>query len=401
MQGFQLTSVIVAGGSGSRMGASLPKQFIPLAGIPILIHTISRFLSFDPGLRLAVVLPQDHLDTWNSLKYRWFTPEDQARIFTCSGDETRCGSVYKGLELLKSELVHTENCLVAIQDGVRPFVGKDILSATFEQAARTGNAISAVPVKSSLRIQSGMGSLAVDRSQYWEVQTPQTFNFNAIWQAYLARPNDLFTDDAGLYEQAGNTISLTLGSYDNIKITTPEDLELAGQIYSRLQKLPLQLPQRDQIKLILLDVDGTLTDGGVYYAESGEEMKKFNVKDGLAIHRMISRYNMTFGLISSGTTPHILARRAEKLGIQRTYSGPEPKIHIVSQWLEELGLDFSAVVYAGDDLNDLAVIRKAGFSACPADAADQVKKAVNKVLHTSGGQGCIRELLEEVLGFDL
>ncbi|MEL6675200.1 MAG: HAD family hydrolase [Bacteroidota bacterium] len=155
------------------------------------------------------------------------------------------------------------------------------------------------------------------------------------------------------------------------------------------------------IRLILLDVDGTMTDGGMFYTESGDVMKRFHVKDGMAIHRMITRHKMQFGLISAGATEKLVRTRAEKLGIQRVYCGTEPKVKILAQWLEELQLTADKVLYVGDDLNDLPIIKKVGISACPADAALQIREAVDICLKTPGGHGCIRELLEGVLKFDI
>ncbi|MEO1450131.1 MAG: HAD family hydrolase, partial [Bacteroidota bacterium] len=136
--------------------------------------------------------------------------------------------------------------------------------------------------------------------------------------------------------------------------------------------LDQQRARKRKIKLILLDVDGTLTDGGMYYNERGEQSKRFNVKDGLIIHRLITRQNLRFGLISGGSTEPILRARADALGIDRVYTGRRPKVAVIQEWLAELNLKWEQIAYVGDDLNDLPPLRKAGLSACPADAADAV-----------------------------
>ncbi|MEM6805764.1 MAG: HAD-IA family hydrolase [Bacteroidota bacterium] len=159
--------------------------------------------------------------------------------------------------------------------------------------------------------------------------------------------------------------------------------------------------QAKHIKFILLDVDGTLTDGGMFYSEKGDEFRQFNSHDGMAIHRMITRHNMRFGLISSGSTENIVHNRAEKLGISHVYCGTRPKKEIIDQWLDELRLAYKHIVFIGDDLNDLEMIKKAGVSACPANAVSQVRQAADVVLKRGGGQGCIREFIEEVLNYDL
>ncbi|WNJ19856.1 helix-turn-helix domain-containing protein [Pontibacter sp. G13] len=159
--------------------------------------------------------------------------------------------------------------------------------------------------------------------------------------------------------------------------------------------------KRDQIKLFLLDIDGTLTNGGMMYSESGDQIKQFNVKDGMAIYRLIKRGGKEFGFISSGNTIEIMKTRAKTLGIQRVYAGKRPKVEVIDEWLAEMGATYEELAYVGDDLNDLPAIQKAGMSACPADACWQVRAAVDLVLTKGGGQGCVREFLEEVLGYDI
>lgn len=156
-----------------------------------------------------------------------------------------------------------------------------------------------------------------------------------------------------------------------------------------------------RIKLILLDVDGTLTDGRMYYTESGDQMKSFNVKDGMMIYRLISRQGMQFGLVSSGYLENLMQQRAETLGIQRVYAGRRPKVQVVNEWLEEMNLRMEQVAFVGDDLNDLPLLKRVGVSACPADAVAQVKAGVDVVLTRAGGMGCVREFLEEHLGYDI
>jgi 3-deoxy-D-manno-octulosonate 8-phosphate phosphatase (KDO 8-P phosphatase) len=159
--------------------------------------------------------------------------------------------------------------------------------------------------------------------------------------------------------------------------------------------------RRQDIRLILLDVDGTMTDGGMYYTENGDQIKRFEVKDGIAIRRVARRYGVSFGLISSGTAEQLIRKRAAALDIDRVFAGSGVKSDIVDAWLEELDLQYDQLAYIGDDLNDLSVIQKAGLTACPADAVRQVKMSVDIVLKTPGGQGCVREFLEEVMGYDI
>jgi YrbI family 3-deoxy-D-manno-octulosonate 8-phosphate phosphatase len=169
----------------------------------------------------------------------------------------------------------------------------------------------------------------------------------------------------------------------------------------RLARVPMrewyEKAVKKDVQLILFDVDGTLSDGGMYYSENGDYAKKFDVKDGIVVSRLAKRHQVQFGLVSATSNVQILKSRAADLGIQHVYAGKEPKVQVVSRWLEEMGLTFEQVAYVGDDLNDLDMIRAVGVSACPADACWQVKNAAHVVLTKPGGKGCIREFLEEVL----
>ena len=219
------------------MGASIPKQFLPLNGCPILIHTLKAFWSFDPSMKVVLVLPKTELPTWSQISGEWLGGTMAQKIFPTAGGLTRCDSVSNGLDLLTNQSKRHKDTWVAIHDGVRPFASPEILESTFSVARKNHSAVTCVPVKSSLRRKkvSG-GTQAVDRSLYFEVQTPQTFRLDLIYQAYQNRPNNDFTDDASLFEAQGHSITLCQGSYDNIKITTPEDLELGELILNRGEK---------------------------------------------------------------------------------------------------------------------------------------------------------------------
>jgi 3-deoxy-D-manno-octulosonate 8-phosphate phosphatase (KDO 8-P phosphatase) len=146
-------------------------------------------------------------------------------------------------------------------------------------------------------------------------------------------------------------------------------------------------------KLLVLDVDGVMTDAGVYYTENGDELKKFNTKDGLAIKKLTDTGKYV-GFITSGKNTKIVENRAKLLGVQKVFIGSWQKPDVIQSWCEELKIDFRNVAYIGDDINDLPAIQKAGLSACPSDAVDSVKKAVHIVLSNKGGEGCVREFID-------
>ncbi len=149
-----------------------------------------------------------------------------------------------------------------------------------------------------------------------------------------------------------------------------------------------------RIKLIVLDIDGTLTDGGIYLTESGEEFKKYNTKDGMGIKRLIKK-GMHVAFISASKSVKSVTRRAEMLGVEYCYVGEDPKPSILERWLEDLHLDYSQVLFMGDDINDLEVMQKAAISVCPADASPAVQKIADLVLTRKGGDACFRELVDQ------
>lgn len=151
-----------------------------------------------------------------------------------------------------------------------------------------------------------------------------------------------------------------------------------------------------QIKLLVLDVDGTLTDGGVYIDSNGVQSKKFHIRDGMGI-TLLHEKGLPVGILSHSRSKTILDERARMLGIDRVYSGKEPKLEVLSRWLLELNLTFEQVAYIGDDVNDLEVLEKVGFSACPHDAHFSLVKVVDVVLQRNGGQGCVREFIDRFL----
>lgn len=147
------------------------------------------------------------------------------------------------------------------------------------------------------------------------------------------------------------------------------------------------------IRFVLFDVDGVMTDAGMYYTESGDEFKKFNARDGIAIRRL-NKAGFITGVISHGINRNLIERRCELLGISKVYAGEEPKINVLKTWCSEMGFELSQTAFIGDDINDLSLISEVGFSACPADAVSAVKSRCDLILETSGGKGAIREWAE-------
>jgi len=150
-----------------------------------------------------------------------------------------------------------------------------------------------------------------------------------------------------------------------------------------------------EIKFLVLDVDGTLTDGGIYLSESGEEMKKFNTKDGRGIMELM-KTGVEVGFISAAVSSKIIKHRASMLKVKYFYAGNGDKVEVLSQWLDELDLSFSEVAFIGDDINDAKIMDRVGLSAAPSDALGELKNIANIVLEKKGGQGCVREFIDRV-----
>jgi len=210
--------IIVAGGSGSRMGSEIPKQFLELCGKPVLMHTIQVFHDFDPECKIILVLPEDQQLFWKGLCLKHSFPLMHQVV---SGGNTRFFSVLNGLSYIDGEGI------VFIHDGVRPLVSRETLDRCLETAQKYGNAIPVLPVSESLRKQEVDQNISVDRSQYFSVQTPQTFRSGQILEAYKQDFDTAYTDDASVAEKAGFPIFMVEGNRENIKITTPIDLIIA------------------------------------------------------------------------------------------------------------------------------------------------------------------------------
>lgn len=211
-------ALIVAGGSGNRMKSEIPKQFIEIAGKPILMHTLLNFKNFSPEINMVLVLPKNQLSEWDLLCQKFsFDLKYELAI----GGETRFQSVKNGLDKIN------ENGIVFIHDGVRPFVSQQTILNCYQMAKEKGNALPVIPVTDSLRFANNKENKTVKREHFSRVQTPQTFQIQKIKTAYKNASSNHFTDDASVLEETGEKINLVEGNRENIKITYPEDLLIA------------------------------------------------------------------------------------------------------------------------------------------------------------------------------
>jgi 2-C-methyl-D-erythritol 4-phosphate cytidylyltransferase len=217
------TVIIVAGGQGLRLGGDLPKQFIPLQGKPVLMHTAEVFHRCDSDIDLILVIPEAHAAYWEMLCRELNFTIPHRVVF---GGETRFHSVRNGLREADGD------GLIAVHDGVRSFVTAEVINACFRSAEIEGAVIPVIPVNESIRETTGDENRPFDRTRLRIVQTPQVFRAEIIQKAYRQPYNERFTDDASVVEASGHPIRLIEGNRANIKITTPIDLQYASLILS-------------------------------------------------------------------------------------------------------------------------------------------------------------------------
>lgn len=222
--------IIMAAGSGTRMGSEVPKQFIELGGKAILQRTIEIFLDACPGISVVTVLPEDHMTYWRNycLERNFICPQVLVK-----GGITRFHSVRNALEKIP------EGAVVAVHDGVRPLLTPGMVSRMFEEAENTPALIPVVPCVDTMRVLHRNGDMletvpgaSVDRSVLFGVQTPQIFHSEILKAAYSLPYETSFTDDASVVEKYGKNLSYTMGERFNIKMTTKDDLLFARAIMS-------------------------------------------------------------------------------------------------------------------------------------------------------------------------
>lgn len=212
--------IIVAGGKGLRMGGEIPKQFLPIGGKPVLMRTMERFHEYDPALKIILVLPKDQQEFWQELCQKH---DFKIMHQVADGGETRFQSSKNGLALIPDK----DEGVVAIHDGVRPFVSTDVIERCFDAARDDFAAIPVVPVTDTLRyIDRGHGHNVL-RDHFRSVQTPQCFDISLAKQAFDQPYRETFTDDASVIESLGCQVTMVEGNRQNLKLTTPFDMMIA------------------------------------------------------------------------------------------------------------------------------------------------------------------------------
>ncbi|MEY3504355.1 MAG: hypothetical protein RL349_946 [Bacteroidota bacterium] len=188
-----------------------------------------------------------------------------------------------------------------------------------------------------------------------------------------------------------------LSVYDLEAICEEYELDFQALLFKPLFSQASLDQKIQKLKMLILDVDGVLTDGGMYVSEKGDQMKRYHTQDGLALLELSKSKKVALGIISSGFTEHMVQDRAVLLGIEHVYVGREPKLDILKTWCVNLGYSLDEVAIIGDDLNDLPVMQAVGLAVCPASAVSKVKSAADIILSRKGGDACVREFIDNYL----
>jgi 2-C-methyl-D-erythritol 4-phosphate cytidylyltransferase len=217
-------TIITAAGTGERMLSSLPKQFLVLAGMPLLMHTIKKFE--DTG-EIIITLPGNYIDYWQKLCAEY---DFHVQHIIVAGAGTRFESIKNALEKIKDD-----EALVTVHDGVRPMVSESLIENIFLSAEKNGNAVPFIPLSESIRSIDGEKNSYADRKKFVSIQTPQCFRLSSLKKAYTQNFNETFTDDASAVEAAtGEKIFLVEGEKQNIKITTSSDLDYCESMMEKI-----------------------------------------------------------------------------------------------------------------------------------------------------------------------
>jgi 3-deoxy-D-manno-octulosonate 8-phosphate phosphatase (KDO 8-P phosphatase) len=211
----------------------------------------------------------------------------------------------------------------------------------------------------------------------------------------LCKANGIEFDDFLADLDADNVFELSI--YDLEAVCEEYEVDLQALLFKPLFSQASLDKKIKGLKMLILDVDGVLTDGGMYVSEKGDQMKRYNTHDGLALLELSKSKKLELGIISSGFTEHMVQDRAALLGIERVYVGREPKLSILENWCKEMNISPKEVAFIGDDRNDAEVMKAVGLAVCPASAVASIKSISDIVLSRKGGAACVREFIDNYL----
>jgi 3-deoxy-D-manno-octulosonate 8-phosphate phosphatase (KDO 8-P phosphatase) len=211
----------------------------------------------------------------------------------------------------------------------------------------------------------------------------------------LCKTNGIEFDDFLADLDVDNVHELSV--YDLEAICEEYEIDLQALLFKPLFSQASLDKKIKSLKMLILDVDGVLTDGGMYVSENGDQMKRYHTHDGLALLELSKQKKIELGIISSGFTEHMVQDRAALLGIERVYVGRDSKLSILENWCKEMNISLQEVAFIGDDRNDTEVMKAVGLAVCPASAVASIKSISDIVLSRNGGAACVREFIDNYL----
>ena len=371
---------------------SIPlKNIKPFCGKPLVYWTAKAAQESDYIDK--IVIATDHEEIKRTVESFGFSKlEVFSRSDEFAGDEASTESVM--LEYLNSDQVvcGPDDFLVLIQ-ATSPLTSREDLDKGMDLMEQPGidSVLSGTRIKKFLWNDDGT-PMNYDyrkrpRRQDFEGQFLENGAFYINKVENILREKNRLSGNIGLAE---------MPEYTSVELDEKEDWIIGEQLMKRYINSPsLEFPD---IKVVLTDVDGVLTDAGMYYSEAGDELKKFNTRDGKGLE-MLRKQGFKIGIITSEDT-QIVERRARKLKVDYLYQGIKDKIGVGKEIAKKAGVSLDEVAYIGDDVNDISLLREVGFAACPSDAAEEVKKMKNiRILNKKGGSGVVRELSELLLNY--
>lgn len=386
----QVAAIIPArGGSKGIPG----KNLCPLLGKPMIAYTIEAALASRHVTRVFVSTD----DAGIADASRRYGAEVIARPAEISGDTASSESaLIHALEHLKTVESYAPEILVFLQCTSPLMLPEDIdgtVNALLDE--RADSALSAYPShlflwrRDASGQAEGVNHLKTKRPRRQE-REPEYAENGAV---YVMRASGFLEARHRFF---GKTAIFPMARERSVEIDDPADLELVEALIAQRESgSDAQSARAARVKLLVTDVDGVLTDAGMYYAETGDELKKFNTRDGMGLEKL-----RTAGIATAIMTrekTELVARRAAKLKVDHLHQGVADKGRCMDELAAAAGLTFDEIAFVGDDYYDIPALNKAGFACCPSDAAAEVRKHCHLVLGTGGGQGCIREVAEFIL----
>lgn len=363
------------------------KNLQKILGVPLFLWAANN---------LNRVLPKDHIYIDSNSK-DILNLAEKFGFQTIERPEDLATNATNGNEFMLWEVSNVDADIYIQHLPPMPFLSKNTLEKAIKKITDTGHDSAFTALKEKLYLWSKSGP------KYDIQNIPNSFDLETTiiegMGCYVTTKESILNNKTRVGK---NPAIIEMDKFESIDIDYPEDLELARSIARGLgfdspytSGINSMLKAKN-IKMVVFDIDGVMTDGGMYYTETGDEMKKFNTKDGIAIKNLKEK-GYKVGFLSSGFNRKIIENRAKLFNADYVYVGTNEKLEILTEWCKECNITTDEVAYVGDDVNDIKLIDKVGFFACPSDAIGDIKNKSTVVLQSMGGKGCIREFVDSYI----